>query len=79
MQPLYLKNVSAKLPYGRVNLNPVLQDRIIGPAGVTDTTTNVNTPSLQTQLTQGFAEGGTSLNQAGQLIDGLVEAMLSVR
>ena len=45
-----LSNVSPKLPYGHVNLNPTLQNRIVGSAGVTDTTTNVNTPSLQTQF-----------------------------
>jgi hypothetical protein len=45
-----LSNVSFKLPYGHVNLNPILQNRIIGSTGVTDTTTNVNTPSLQTQF-----------------------------
>lgn len=46
-----LSNISYKLPFGHVNLNPVLQHRIIGSTGVTDTTTMINTPSLQTQLT----------------------------
>ena len=45
-----LANVSHKLPFGGVNLNPVLQNRAVGSTGVTDTTTKVNTPSLQTRL-----------------------------
>ena len=57
-----LRNVSAKLPYGKLNLNPVLQNRIIGSEGVTNTDTGVNAPSMQTQLTTLFAEGQT--NQA---------------
>ena len=54
-----LKNVSTKLPFGGVNLNPVLQDRITGPTGVTNTATGVNTPSLQTRLTTLFDDGQT--------------------
>jgi hypothetical protein len=55
-----MTNVSHKLPFGGVNLNPVLQNRIVGSTGVTDTTTNVNTPSLQTQVTDLFQNGQTS-------------------
>jgi hypothetical protein len=59
-----LSNVSFKLPYGHVNLNPVLQNRIIGSTGVTDTTTNVNTPSLQTQFANLSPKSSTSTVQA---------------
>jgi hypothetical protein len=59
-----LSNVSFKLPYGHVNLNPVLQNRIVGSAGVTDTSTGVNTPSLQTQLANLSASATTSTVQA---------------
>ncbi len=52
-------NLSHKLPYGGVNLFPVLNNRVIGSTGVTDTTTKVNTPSLQTQLSSG-PDGQTS-------------------
>jgi len=55
-----LNNISHKLPFGGVNLNPILQNRIVGSTGVTDTTTGVNTPSLQTQVSDLFQNGQTS-------------------
>ena len=66
-----LLNVSRMVPFGGVNLNPVLQGRIIGSTGVTDTTTNVNRPSLQTKLaaivgtgTSGDAQAAINSSQA---------------
>jgi len=59
-----LSNLSYKLPYGHVNLNPILQNRIIGSTGVTDTTTKVNTPSLQTSLSNLSSTASSSDIQA---------------
>ena len=42
--------VASKVPFGGKNLAPVLEARIVGGAGVTDTTTKVNTPSLESDL-----------------------------
>jgi hypothetical protein len=59
-----LLSVSKKVPFGGLNLNPVLQNRIVGSEGVTDTTTNVNRPSLQTKLTALLGTGTASDAQA---------------
>ena len=59
-----LLNVSRKVPFGGVNLNPVLQNQVIGSTGVTDTTTKVNTPSLQTRLAAIVGTGSASDAQA---------------
>jgi hypothetical protein len=58
-----LTSLSLKVPFGGVNLNPVLQMRIIGSGGVTDTTTKVNKPSLQTQLATLTPSSSTSTVQ----------------
>ena len=64
-----LNYVAHKLLYGAVNLNPVLQARITGANGVTDTTTHVNTPSLSSQFATAFQQGNTaSSSQAKSLI-----------
>lgn len=55
-----LDQVAHKLPFGGQNLQPVLDARIVGSAGVTDTTTKVNTPSLQTTLNANFEAGNIS-------------------
>jgi hypothetical protein len=59
-----LSNISYKLPYGHVNLNPILQNRVVGSTGVTDTTTGVNTPSLQTQFSNLSPSSSSSTAQA---------------
>jgi hypothetical protein len=55
-----LDQVAFKVPFGNQNLAPVLNARIEGSAGVTDTTTKVNTPSLQTKLQTAFADSDKS-------------------
>ncbi|WP_435010139.1 hypothetical protein P12x_001368 [Tundrisphaera lichenicola] len=45
-----LLGVSGKVPFGRVNLYPIYQNRILGSTGVTDTTSLINYPSLQERL-----------------------------
>ena len=52
--------ISRNLPYGGVNLDPVLADRATGSTGVTDTTTGLVTPSLETDLEADFAAGDVS-------------------
>ncbi len=64
-----LNYVAHKLPYGGVNLNPTLQHRVSGSAGVTDTTTGVNTPSLQSQLTTLYYDGQFSPSQSRAAIN----------
>jgi hypothetical protein len=65
-----LLKVSRMVSYGGVNLNPVLQNRITGTTGVTDTTTHINTPSLQSQLNNLVTAGTTSTSQVKSAIGG---------
>jgi hypothetical protein len=55
-----LDQVASKVPYGGQNLASILNARIEGSAGVTDTTTMVNTPSLQTKLQTAFVNSDKS-------------------
>jgi hypothetical protein len=63
-----LLKISRMVSYGGVNLDPVLQNRITGTTGVTDTTTQINTPSLQAQFNSLVTTGNTSTSQVKSAI-----------